>query len=349
MLTILFSPQIWVQRHSYQIIHVHTPVLVHLPIDVLALLMTLIVPVFAHVLTPPPLLCHLVYENGADVSVPSPEAQRNLVYLPILKMTVEIWQWINPVEPTDVHVSERGESATQCCVLNVRVKASSCHSHSHNPHYEVDCSPFQDPLAEACRNSSIQHMQHKVRLWFEQFRRHPCSWPRQQGFVYRSKWGLGYYLTESARKGDFIIGTTCPISPLHRRKFNIPPEYVGDIIYDPTVRSREYVFSFPLIFISLLIPLLSTVLLQHIQTDNTCSNSIPYSPSTELQPATNQNTSTTLLGTTPTSVPMVHIKTPLSPSFGYSQKKKKKTESKFVLFLDSPPRQQRTSYRHFRM
>jgi len=44
----------------------------------------------------------------------------------------------------------------------------------------------------------------------------------------------------------------------------------------------------------------------------------------ELQPATNQNTSTTLPGTTPTSVPMVHIKTPISPSFGYSQKKKKK-------------------------
>ena len=103
---------------------------------------------------------------------------------------------------------------------------------------------------------------------------------------------------------------TCPINPLHRHKFNVPSEYVGDIIYDPTFRSREYVYPtlqlFPT-FSSLLIPLLSTVLLQHIQTDNTCSNSIPYSPSTELQPATNQDTSTTLPGTMPTSVPMVYI------------------------------------------
>jgi len=58
----------------------------------------------------------------------------------------------------------------------------------------------------------------------------------------------------------------------------------------------------------------------------------------ELQPATNQNTSTTLPGTTPTSVPMVHIKTPISPSFGYSQKKKKKkTETKLFFFLTLPP------------
>jgi len=73
------------------------------------------------------------------------------------------------------------------------------------------------------------------------------------------------------------------------------------------------------------------VLLQHIQTDNTCSNSIPYSPSTELQPATNQNTSTTLPGTTPTSVPMVHIKTPIFTLVWVFTKKK--TESKSICFL----------------
>ena len=212
MLTILFPLQIWVQRHSYQIIRVHTPALVHLPIDVLALLMTLIVPVFAHVLTPPPILCHLVYENGADVSVPSPEAQRNL---PVLKMMLGIRQWINPVEPTDVHVSERGENAIQCCVLNARVKASSCHPIPTIPHYELNAVLFKIrwQMHAGIYLSSICN----IRYAFDSTNStgtHACSWPGQQGFVHRSKWGLGYYLAESARKGDFIIGTTHALSIL---------------------------------------------------------------------------------------------------------------------------------------
>jgi len=77
--------------------------------------MTLIVPGFVHVPPPPPILCRPVCGNGADVSVPSLEP----VYLLVLKMTLRL---IKPVEPTDVRVSERGENATRCCVLNARVK-----------------------------------------------------------------------------------------------------------------------------------------------------------------------------------------------------------------------------------
>lgn len=262
--------------------------------------MTLIVPVFAHVLTPPSILCRLVYENGADVSVPSPET--NLAYLPVLKMTVGTLQWTKPVEPTDVRVSEREENVTQCSVLNARVKASSRH-----PIPTIrNMSSFQDPLAGACRNSSIQHMQHKVCFWFEQFRRHTCSWPGQQGFVHRSKWGLGFYLVESARKGDLIIGIICPInisadvgsmSTRICRWYNLRSDgpFPRVRLSIPQLSPHFHLFLF----------ILSTVLLQHIQTDNTCSNSTPYSPSTELQRATNQDTSTTLPETMPTSVLMV--------------------------------------------
>ncbi|KAJ3567434.1 hypothetical protein NP233_g6368 [Leucocoprinus birnbaumii] len=44
-----------------------------------------------------------------------------------------------------------------------------------------------------------------------------------RGIVHRSTWGLGYYLLESAREGDLIT------------------EYVGDLIYELTVRSRDAV------------------------------------------------------------------------------------------------------------
>ncbi|KXN84364.1 Histone-lysine N-methyltransferase EZH1 [Leucoagaricus sp. SymC.cos] len=61
----------------------------------------------------------------------------------------------------------------------------------------------RDPTTDICKNASLQHMRHK------------------RGIVHRGKWGLGYYILEAAREGDLIT------------------EYVGDLIYEPTVRSRD--------------------------------------------------------------------------------------------------------------
>ncbi|KAF9442123.1 SET domain-containing protein [Macrolepiota fuliginosa MF-IS2] len=63
----------------------------------------------------------------------------------------------------------------------------------------------RDPTSDVCKNAAIQHMRHK------------------RGVVYRSKWGLGFYLAEPVHDGDLIT------------------EYIGDLIYDATVRSRDQV------------------------------------------------------------------------------------------------------------
>ena len=48
-----------------------------------------------------------------------------------------------------------------------------------------------------------------------------CSRLGQRCVVHRSKWGLGYYLAESAREGDLITGATCSIILHHLLGFNV--------------------------------------------------------------------------------------------------------------------------------
>jgi hypothetical protein len=63
----------------------------------------------------------------------------------------------------------------------------------------------------------------------------------QRGELRKTKWGLGFFLLESAKAGDLIIGMPFSGSVC---KSNSPfkIEYVGDMIYEPTIDSRECVF-----------------------------------------------------------------------------------------------------------
>ncbi len=72
---------------------------------------------------------------------------------------------------------------------------------------------FLDFTVDVCKNSAIQHLKHKVLTKFCVF---ICKLMRlQSGVVYRSQWGLGYYLSEPAQEGDLITGILPP-QPLYQ-------------------------------------------------------------------------------------------------------------------------------------
>jgi histone-lysine N-methyltransferase EZH2 len=59
--------------------------------------------------------------------------------------------------------------------------------------------------------------------------------------VKESRWGLGTFLTQDVKAGDLIAGALyvpALLSPLTPRP---DPEYTGELIYEPTTESREWV------------------------------------------------------------------------------------------------------------
>jgi hypothetical protein len=61
--------------------------------------------------------------------------------------------------------------------------------------------------------------------------------------VKKSDWGLGLFLTEHARQGDLVAGMQTNSCQFISFYANPPPitEYIGEVILEPTVLSREYV------------------------------------------------------------------------------------------------------------
>lgn len=100
-----------------------------------------------------------------------------------------------------------------------------------------------DPKADICRNSSIQHMQYKVDFPFcYVIHRHSCF------LIYSAVWSLGV-------NGDLAITSSNPPAKaslsqvltstltIMSTTLNAFPrtEYIGDLIYDLTTKSRECV------------------------------------------------------------------------------------------------------------
>ena len=94
-------------------------------------------------------------------------------------------------------------------------------SHSHdrgNPQYEVEYT-FLKIRRQKCAGIhlfSICDIRYTSGLNSDE-----CSRLGQRCVVHRSKWGLGYYLAESAREGDLITGATCSIILHHLLGFNV--------------------------------------------------------------------------------------------------------------------------------
>lgn len=63
--------------------------------------------------------------------------------------------------------------------------------------------------------------------------------------VEESQWGLGTFLTEDVKAGDLLAGALC-ILVLQYPFFTLflDVEYTGELIYEPTTESREFVLSF---------------------------------------------------------------------------------------------------------
>ncbi len=57
--------------------------------------------------------------------------------------------------------------------------------------------------------------------------------------VKESQWGLGLYLLEPAEKDDYIIGKSQTNDAFYLP--NKKPEYVGELIFEPSVDTRWYV------------------------------------------------------------------------------------------------------------
>ncbi|EKM75237.1 hypothetical protein AGABI1DRAFT_109603 [Agaricus bisporus var. burnettii JB137-S8] len=76
-----------------------------------------------------------------------------------------------------------------------------------DPELCLRCDARNSNREGGCRNSAIQHMRHK------------------RGVIFRSRYGLGFYLSESVREGDLIT------------------EYIGDLIYEATTKSRDPIAS----------------------------------------------------------------------------------------------------------
>ncbi|KAL9709720.1 hypothetical protein Ac2012v2_006771 [Leucoagaricus gongylophorus] len=133
----------------------------------------------------------------------SPCDLSTIVRKPCSEVATKRHQWLSTQSP----LTTSKQNFSRKYTTSTKIEFADLDPETFVPNYPLLCVKCEsrDPSTKVCRNTFIQHMRHK------------------RCVVHRSKWGLGYYLAESAREGDLIT------------------EYIGDIIYDPTVRSRDAV------------------------------------------------------------------------------------------------------------